>query len=559
MAIVLYHAKQIFNPLHSLPDEIVYSQGVSFFFILSGFILTYVYKQLSSSKEVALYLARRIARLWPLHLTIMMLSIAIVPRAMLIPPGTYPEWLVFLANFFMLQAWIPDLQFFFAYNAPSWSISSEIFFYLLLPALLLLSRYGKFYPLAIAVFFTTVLISAGNLFSIPEWSANGLSLQGILAIHPLARLTEFAAGMTAAHVFKALAGKFKPNKVIASLLEVAILGISIAAVLYSKPIAQGLSNFPMVGEAGNYWLTESGVPLIPFTLLILLFAFQMGGVSKILSIKPFVMLGEISFAVYLLHYPLIKYHSYYLPQERSLTPLLIFVAVLLIASHLLYKFVEVPARKYMTIAFSKLILQDSKPFFEESPMERLSNLRVYIAENASRIMGTGIEFAALGTLIILAHPGLNTISGAEAMNRMESSYCRVKNVRAGKDLEIKSITAHQTREKTTIELVLRSMSDATIDHFLSVQLLDDSGKEKYLQVTRLAPADIKVSRGKLWTSVIEIPEGTDMKDASRLGLIVARKEFITLEGGHTDMNGKRLLVPLDQMVSFSSKDEDEQL
>ena len=50
-----------------------------------------------------------------------------------------------------------------------------------------------------------------------------------------------------------------------------------------------------------------------------------------------------------------------------------------------------------------------------------------------------------------------------------------------------------------------------------------------------------------------------MKDASRLGLIVARKEFITLEGGHTDMNGKRLLVPLDQMVSFSSKDEDEQL
>ena len=50
-------------------------RGVSFFFVLSGFILTYVYSQRLSKKDVPSFYFKRIIRLWPLHLVCLVISI----------------------------------------------------------------------------------------------------------------------------------------------------------------------------------------------------------------------------------------------------------------------------------------------------------------------------------------------------------------------------------------------------------------------------------------------------------------------------------------------------
>ena len=111
--------------------------GVSFFFLLSGFILTYNYHQIFASMRgcaVWRFYVARFARIYPVHV----LAFA----AML--PLCYGEFFVAqgiaikraLTNLTLIQSFIPLRDYYFSFNAPSWSLSDEFFFYALLPLLL---------------------------------------------------------------------------------------------------------------------------------------------------------------------------------------------------------------------------------------------------------------------------------------------------------------------------------------------------------------------------------------------------------------------------------------
>jgi peptidoglycan/LPS O-acetylase OafA/YrhL len=116
---------------------------VDFFFILSGFILYYSYKQLFSAKvsreHLLCFLGRRIGRLYPLHIAVLTAWILFECSKFFIhtsseafsPPNSIRN---LVSSFLLVQAWIPSG---IGWNTPSWSISAEWFVNILFPWLTL--------------------------------------------------------------------------------------------------------------------------------------------------------------------------------------------------------------------------------------------------------------------------------------------------------------------------------------------------------------------------------------------------------------------------------------
>lgn len=130
---VFYHGSLLLGP------EIQAGQGpvmdwlqrwgwsfVDLFFVLSGYIMAHVYLReggLPENRRVGDFVVARIARLYPLHL-VMLLYCAVV---FVDKPGNTP--MAFVANLFMLQAYYdPAVP---SFDGPSWSISVECTCYLL--------------------------------------------------------------------------------------------------------------------------------------------------------------------------------------------------------------------------------------------------------------------------------------------------------------------------------------------------------------------------------------------------------------------------------------------
>ena len=106
-----------------------FGQGVSFFFVLSGFILAYVYPKLESWIEIKRFLRARVARLWPGYVASFLLGFWLAPYAW--------DTKIAITNLLMVQAWIPMSSYYFSYNAVSWSISTEFFFYFIFSFLII--------------------------------------------------------------------------------------------------------------------------------------------------------------------------------------------------------------------------------------------------------------------------------------------------------------------------------------------------------------------------------------------------------------------------------------
>ena len=96
--------------------------GVTFFYVLSGFILAYAYGAMDPRRGARDFLVARVARIWPMHLA-MLLVAAFVFTPPALAGGQPLEILKFVANALLLQAWVPSQDWYYSYNAVSWSLS----------------------------------------------------------------------------------------------------------------------------------------------------------------------------------------------------------------------------------------------------------------------------------------------------------------------------------------------------------------------------------------------------------------------------------------------------
>jgi len=103
------------------------------------------------------------------------------------------------------------------------------------------------------------------------------------------------------------------------------------------------------------YLFMHGGLLVPLFSLLTLGLAGPNPISAIFSVRPLVLLGEATFALYLLHFNVyILIHTYRLPERLHLTafdPWLSY-AVLLLLAYLAFRLVEIPARKAILRRFS---------------------------------------------------------------------------------------------------------------------------------------------------------------------------------------------------------------
>ena len=160
--------------------------GVSFFFVLSGFILSYAYgRQVQNGKfRWKRFLKKQLLKFYPLHLVTFLVMVALDARL-----ERYFSWPKLLANALLLQSWVPSDDFYFVANGSSWFLSDLLFFYVVFGVLftwLNSVSLRKLIFVGAAVLGLYVVLAV----SIPTSMVNPL-----LYASPATRLLDFALGI----------------------------------------------------------------------------------------------------------------------------------------------------------------------------------------------------------------------------------------------------------------------------------------------------------------------------------------------------------------------------
>lgn len=348
--IVLHHS-QMTEILARLPvlNSLELDHGVSFFFVLSGFILRYNYQSLTGVAEKYNFLVSRIARILPAHLFFLGLFLLNQRHGWLVSP--YLERLLLQAV--LLQSWVPIKETYFAFNGVAWSISTELFFYVVF--VLLVNRMKQFWPLflLLAGAFILALAYVCIRLGLPDFATappNSLSAHGLLYIFPPTRLLEFFFGIAVfevrQYVYPILIRLKTLGATVLEVLTLIILLLSMANAHHLTGFIVNLTS-PVVAE---YLGHTSSFPC--FGLIVFFFSFERGWCSRLLQLRLLVFLGEISYSLYLCHAMTYNYFisEGWLAASFGLKQV-VFWIVILGLSTAVYLLVEKPLRKFLVGRF----------------------------------------------------------------------------------------------------------------------------------------------------------------------------------------------------------------
>ncbi|MCK2221106.1 acyltransferase [Actinomadura sp. ATCC 31491] len=260
--------------------------AVSAFFILSGFVLTWI---AGPDDTVRRFYRRRFAKVYPIHLITTLVALALLVAAF-----GWPAWTVVAQHLLLLHAWVPSEFSYFGLNGVTWSLSCEAFFYLCFPALLAVlnrARTGALYATVAgcvaSVFVVPYLVSGVFVVTrpdpfemVPTSVTGGPFLYWFVHVFPLMRLPEFVVGIALALLVKQ--GRWRGPNLPASLV-ICVAGWELNNLL------------------PGYLHVIAGM-LIPWTLLVpALATADLSAARSPLRWGPLVWLGELSFSFYASH------------------------------------------------------------------------------------------------------------------------------------------------------------------------------------------------------------------------------------------------------------------
>lgn len=305
--------------------------GVDVFFVISGFLITSLLKRQieQDSFSLSTFYARRIKRLLPALYVVLIASLAIFWSVLL--PNDFVSFAksliyitIYLANIFF---WREHGGYFATENEETpllhtWSLAVEEQYYFVWPFILLFG-YRFFSKQLLVALLATLLV-----FSI--WFSEFATLKTIGAAYYLLP-TRFFELLVGSLLAIALQENYRcPNKY-SNLLSLTGLGL----IIYSCFNLSANDNFP-------------GYNAIPptFGTAMIIFAGtnNRGFITKLLSTKSMVLIGLMSYSIYLWHWPIAVWSNYTALEKNSVSQTILLTLTLL-ASYLSWKLVETPLRK----------------------------------------------------------------------------------------------------------------------------------------------------------------------------------------------------------------------
>lgn len=321
---------------------------VDFFFVLSGFVITHSYafnKQLSFRT----FTLSRFFRLFPLHIAALLFYIVIELFKLIacrhgvgfnktpFTAETDPSQIV--PNLFLLQSWTTQTTA-LSFNYPSWSISIEFYMYFIFYIILLCKGFIRYTIwLLIATITTWLFVS------------NCLTPTNILSNSALRGLSGFFTGALTYILYIKTYKTIKLNALFLSICEI-ILFITLLLVISSDFNNKGI------------------ILILLFAISIFVFAHEKGVLSTVFSKKIFVIIGKLSYSIYMTHASLlliiltvyltldkylkikaiaplvngIRVINFGSAQVNNLAILLVVIFVILTSS-LTYKYIEIPGQQ----------------------------------------------------------------------------------------------------------------------------------------------------------------------------------------------------------------------
>jgi peptidoglycan/LPS O-acetylase OafA/YrhL len=310
--------------------------GVGFFFVLSGFVLTWSARPTDTVRR---FWRRRFFKVYPNHLATFLLALAVL---MVLGQGL-GGWKTVI-NLFLFQAWFPQLDIEISVNPVAWSLSCEMLFYLSFPLVLrLVDRiptnrlWHWFGGIAVAIGLMPVIawaLPAAPAFPNSPVPASQWEFWFVYALPPV-RMLDFLMGIVLARIVQR-------GRWIGLRLGPAA-ALAVTAYLVSGQAAR----------SGAWTFTLTAVMAVPLGLLVAAGAHtDVTGGRSLLRNRTMVWLGNVSFGFYMVHYiALTEVRRALGGQSQTwgiaggIGFLVLAGAVTLLGGWLLYRFVEEPAMR----------------------------------------------------------------------------------------------------------------------------------------------------------------------------------------------------------------------
>ncbi|PSJ38775.1 acyltransferase family protein [Allosphingosinicella deserti] len=329
--VLLYHVR--LSAARWLPETVtaLLARGylaVDLFFMLSGFVLWLNYAERlrrGGPGEYPRFIARRIARIWPLHAAMLGVAIAFALLLLALGKPVRESWETLPLHILLIHNWGFTDQ--LSWNDPSWSISGEFAAYLLFPLLAAAVDWRRFPPWALLLLVTAL---AGALHhAMTLGGATGLN-HDIPHLGIFRALIEFAIGtLLCALWLHWRAGKRSALSIAAALLllglvlsrppETLVAPLLLAALLLAIAISAEWRFNPLAGRAIHY-------------------------------------LGLISYSTYLVHFLLFRFFKIaFVDESGAVSPALLalYLLLTLAASIVLFHGLERPAQRALCNIFDR--------------------------------------------------------------------------------------------------------------------------------------------------------------------------------------------------------------
>jgi peptidoglycan/LPS O-acetylase OafA/YrhL len=334
--VVVHHLSGPGNMLHSLTASIPVVQALvgsawvalGVFFAISGFVLTLRYRtQHWTGVALTRYSVARLARVYPLYLLSLLIVGPIIAQAIssgeVGGPATSAG--VLLNYALLLQGWErPPVD----WNTPAWSLSCELFFYACFPAIILVLRRLNWRRVLSVMLFAFAVAITVRAFEVPT------------TIKPFMYAGDFLAGVGAAGIHQILVRRG--------------WGLSGRGYRLWAPAVAG-SILLLSMQAQVPFILLDNMLRVALVLLILGLAFG----STALSSPLFMWGGRASYAIYILHIPILWWYKRSTPY-LSWPPVdaaLLYLALVVAISLVVCRWLEQPAEAY----FRRLANLDTRP------------------------------------------------------------------------------------------------------------------------------------------------------------------------------------------------------